>query len=429
MDLTVADYRGTLSGIRVIDLTRVVAGPYATTLLADLGADVIKVEDVGSGDSSRLTPPFINGVSNHFMNINRNKRSVAIDLKHPDGRRLVLKLVSKADVVIANFRPGVLERLGLDYESLKSANPKIILCLISGFGQDSTYRDKPSFDVITQAMSGAMSITGEPGRPPVRLGVPMGDLAGGLFGAIAILAALNERNATGHGQSIDVSMLDAMVHLMLYYPIDYLNAGLKAIAVGGRHEHVAPYGVFAVQDGYIVLAIFQGKFWRLYCEAIGHPELIRDRRFVDTKGRHANRAELYATLEPIMLQRTRHDWEEALDQKGIPWAPILKPDEVAEHPLMREREMFVNVNHPEAGWVKVSGRPIKFPQRHQPSTAPAPMHGQHTGEVLLDLAGLTSQQLIDLEQQGTIKQSTTNIDDGNVLGVTSPKPGLAEPTG
>ncbi len=410
----IADYRGPLGGVRVIDLTRVLAGPYATTVLADMGAEVIKVEDTGTGDSTRVTPPLINGVSNHFMNLNRNKKSISINLKLPEGRKLLLELARNADVVVANFRPGVLERLGLDYSSLKAVNPAIILCCISGFGQDSSYSDKPSFDIITQAMSGAMSVTGEAGRPPVRLGVPMGDLSGGLYGAIAILGALHERTVTGRGQMIDVSMLDALVHLMLYYPIDYLNAGLKAKAVGGRHEHIAPYGVFEVKDGYLVLAIFQGKFWRLYCQAIGHPELIKDSRFLESKDRLANRVQLYPILEQVMVQKTRSEWSAILDESGIPWAPILSADEVTALPLMHEREMFVNVDHPTAGRIKVSGRPIKFPNRFQPPMAPAPLHGQHSREVVMTIAGHTSEEVLDLERDGVIKQAA-NEPNASVL--------------
>ncbi|HXC79413.1 MAG TPA: CoA transferase [Candidatus Acidoferrum sp.] len=398
-------YRGPLTGVRVVDLTRVLAGPYATSILGDMGAEVIKIEDTGGGDSSRVTHPLLHGISSHFLNLNRNKKSVAVDLKHPKGREKVLDLVRVSDVVVENFRPGVLRRLRLDYSDLIEVNPSVILCSISGFGQDSSLRDRPSYDVITQALSGAMSVTGEPGRPPVRLGVPLGDLSGGIFGALAILGALHERTTTGRGQRLDVSMLDGLVHLMLYYPIDYLNAGIVAKPVGGRHEHIAPYGVFEVADGYIVLAIFHGKFWRLYCEAIERPELLTDPRFLHASDRHHNRAELYPILEKVMIKRSRAEWQELLDRVGVPAAPILTSDQVATMPLLREREMFVEQEHVQAGHVWVSGRPIKYPDRELAPMTPAPILGEHTREILTSLAGTSAEQLTLLEEEGVVKSA------------------------
>jgi crotonobetainyl-CoA:carnitine CoA-transferase CaiB-like acyl-CoA transferase len=315
--------------------------------------------------------------------------------------------------VVENFRPGVLARLGLQYDDLRAVNEQIILCSISGFGQDSSYRDKPSYDVITQAMSGAMSVTGEPGRPPVRLGIPMGDLSGGLFGALAILAALNERRTTGRGQALDVSMLDGLVHLMLYYPVDYLNANKLAGPVGGRHEHVAPYGVFATSDGYIVLAIFSGKFWRQYCQAVERPDLPEDERFLNASDRLTRRVELYEILDEVMLTKTTAEWEALMDEYGVPHSPILTVDQVAIHPLMREREMFVDVDHPVAGRVKVSGRPIKFHERQHPMQ-PAPLLGQHTREVLAEVAGTPLELIEQLERDGVIASVEVDVGSGPV---------------
>ncbi len=398
------DVSAPLEDVRIIDLTRVLAGPYATTLLADLGADVIKVEDVELGDSSRYTPPMIRGVSDLFLNLNRNKRSVAIDLKHPGGREVFLDLVRRSDVVVENFRPGVMERLGIDYPRLSAVHPGIIVCSVSGFGQSGRFRDRPSFDIIIQALSGAMAVTGEPERPPVRLGVPLGDLSGGLFGALGILAALHERSRTGRGQLVDVSMLDGLVHLMLYYPVDYLNAGKRYGPVGGRHENIAPYGVFAVKDGYLVLAIFQGKFWRRFCEVIGRSDLSTDPRFTRAADRLQHKDELYPLLEEIMLTRTRDEWEHVLTEAEIPHAPILTPDQVPAHPAVVDREMFVSVEHPAAGSVKVSGRPIKFPARRPPAMQPAPGLGQHTRAVLRDVAGYSEDRIGALERDGIIRR-------------------------
>lgn len=397
-------YQGPLERVRVLDLTRVLAGPYATSLLADLGADVIKIEDIRIGDTSRLTPPFLNGVSSHFVNLNRNKRSAAINLKHQEGRLAFLQMVRNSDIVIENFRPGTLARLGLGYDDLRTVNPAIILCSISGFGQTGPYSQLPSYDVITQALSGAMSVTGEPGRPPVRLGIPMGDLSGALFGAIAVLAALHERDVTGQGQALDVSMLDGLASLMLYYPLDYLNTRTVAGPVGGRHEHIAPYGVFEVADGHMVLALFDNKFWRMYCEAAGRPELATDPRFHKAPDRLANRSELYPILEEIMKRRGRDDWTQLFTAAGIPHAPILSVDEVAEHPLMRERQMFIKVEDDLAGEVFVAGRPIKLMSREQQGPTHAPSLGEQTRALLMTIANYSGEHVDRLLAEGIIYQ-------------------------
>jgi crotonobetainyl-CoA:carnitine CoA-transferase CaiB-like acyl-CoA transferase len=391
-----------LAGVRILDLTRVLAGPYATSLLADLGADVVKIENPKDPDGSRMTPPLVNGVSTHFTNLNRNKRSLPIDLSSERGRALFLRLAAKADVVVENFRPGVLDRLRLGYDELAAVNPRIILCSVSGFGQTGSRRSKPAYDVIIQAMSGAMSVTGEKGRDPVRLGVPMGDLSGGLFGAIGILAALYDRSVTGRGQRIDVSMLDGLTHLMLYYPVDYLNAGMIAGPVGGRHEHIAPYGVFPAEDGHLVLAIFISKFWVLFCEAIGRAELVADPRFKRAADRLENRDELYPILDEVMRTRTRAEWSEIFEAAGLPFAPVLTVDQVAESDLMREREMFVKTEHPEAGTIYVSGRAIKFPDREPFQLTVAPRLGEHSGEILGELLDLKEEEIADLRDARVI---------------------------
>jgi len=393
---------GPLRGVRILDLTRVLAGPYASGLLADMGADVIKIENPSEPDGTRASHPLVNGVSNHFINFNRNKRSVPIDLSVDKGRELFLKLVATADVVVENYRPGVMKSLGLSYETLSAINDQIILCSISGFGQTGSFRGKPAYDVIVQAMSGAMSVTGEPGGEPVRLGIPMGDLSGGVFGAIGILAALHDRTISGKGQSIDVSMLDGLTHLMLYYSVDYLNAGMIAGPVGGRHNHIAPYGVLPVSDGYLVLAIFTKKFWLLYCEAIGRPDLVVDERFLTTASRLTNKDALYPILEEEMKKRSQVEWTEVFDKAGLPFAPMLTVDQVAEHPLFREREMFVETVHPVAGPVYVTGRPIKFPNREPFEISPAPQLGEHSDEVLSELLGLDAQQIESLRADGVI---------------------------
>lgn len=399
-----AGYRGPLADLRILDFTRVLAGPFATSMLSDLGATVVKVEDPKIGDISREAPPIVNGISSHFVNLNRGKQSIAVDLKTPEGRVLALDLARECDVVVENFRPGVMKRLGLDFESVKAVNPGIIYCSVSGFGQDSSYRDKPSFDVITQAMSGAMSVTGEPGRPPVRLGIPMGDLSGGIYAVFGVLAALHERTVTGHGQYIDVSMLDGLAHLMLYYPLDFLNLGVVAKPVGGRHEHAAPYGVFEVSDGHLVLSMFGAKFWQLYCEAIDRTELVDDERFRSAGRRLRNRVELYGILDELMKNRTVAEWGALFDEYGIPWAPVLTSDQMATHPLMAERKMFTALDQPGHGQIHVTGRPLKFPSRPDRPLEPAPALGEHTFEVLSRLLGVDPVKLAELQQRSVIDQ-------------------------
>jgi crotonobetainyl-CoA:carnitine CoA-transferase CaiB-like acyl-CoA transferase len=396
-----------LAGVKVLDLTRVLAGPYATTLLADLGAEVLKVEEVGSGDSTRKTQPMVRGIGNHFMNLNRNKRSIAVDLKAPEGREIILSLLEHYDVVVENFRPGVLDRLGLGYNVLQERNQRVILCSISGFGQNNEYSRRPSFDIIVQALSGAMAVTGEEGRPPVRLGIPMGDLSGGIFGAIGTLSAIVERATTGVGRHVDVSMLDGLVQLTLFYPLDFLNLGVIARPVGGRHDHVAPYGVFEVADGYIVLAVFQGKFWRAYCESIGREDLITDDRFRTAELRLANREVLYSILEPVMLQRERDDWVARLTAVEVPCAPILGPHQIAEHPLMQAREMFVESVHPVAGPVTVSGPVIKQVGRRRRKPRPAPLLGEHSEGVLAEI-GYSQERISELVRYGVVGSASQN---------------------
>jgi CoA:oxalate CoA-transferase len=399
--------RGPLAGIRILDLTRVLAGPYITGVLADMGAEVIKIEDVSSGDPSRRTPPFINGISNAYANINRNKIGIAIDLKTTEGREEFLKLVRNSDIVIENFRAGVLERLDLEYPKLYEANPGVILCSISGFGRGSSYQHRPAFDLVIQALSGVMSVTGDPGGPPTRLGIPVADVATGLYAGLGILAALQERYRTGRGQAIDVGMLDVLVHMTVYYPIDYLNAGELPAPIWkmGRHHHVVPYGMFEVMDGYAVIAIMTENFWAPYCRTIGHPELADDARFASQSNRLDNGDELYAILDEIMKTRTRQDWEERFVEGGVPYAPVLTIDEMANHPLAAEREMFVPVDHPIAGRLMVAGPPIKFLDRDLRPVAPAPLHGEHTREVLIRVAGTPRERVLELERLGAVKQA------------------------
>jgi crotonobetainyl-CoA:carnitine CoA-transferase CaiB-like acyl-CoA transferase len=393
-------------GVRVLDLSRMLAGPYGSMLLADLGAEVIKIEDPAGGDPMRVMgPPFLDRAgheSAYFLSINRNKKSVVLDLERPEGRAVFLDLCRAADVVWENFRPGVMARLGCAPESLRAANPRLIVCSISAFGQAGPYRDWPAFDLAIQAMGGAMSITGEEGRPPVRMGLPMGDLAGGMFGALAVAGALLRRAQTGEGTTIDLSLLDCQVSLLTYIAQYYWANGRVPGRVGSGHASVVPYQAFATQDGYLVVAVFAEKFWSGFCRALEHPELEGDPRF-DTNGlRVARRAELVQLLEPIFAQRPTGAWLERLQKAGVPAAPIQRVDDVLADPQVRLREMVVDLEHPKLGTVATLGTPIKPAGAPPFRPAPPPSLGEHTDAVLAGLLGYPAARIATLRQQGVL---------------------------
>jgi crotonobetainyl-CoA:carnitine CoA-transferase CaiB-like acyl-CoA transferase len=396
----VGDLPAPLTGVRILDFTRVLAGPFATMMLGDLGAEIIKIERPGKGDESRYSGPKANGESTHFITANRNKKSVVLDLKNPEGVRVARELAAKCDVVIENFRPGVMARLGLDYDSLREVNPGIVVASISGFGAHGPMRDRPAFDVIAQAMTGAMSVTGHPGQPPSRLGVAMGDLAGGLYAIIAILAAIRERSITGRGAAIDIAMYDSMLGLMHYYLTDYFLTGKDPGPVGSGNPSIVPYGAYQAKDGDIIIAAFQTQFWRRLCEVIGRPDLSRDERFATNDLRVANNAELTPILEEVLVTKTRAEWSAALDAADIPNASVQKVSEVVVAPHTLARGMIEQVDHPIAGVVKMTGRPIKFVGRDREPLRPSPMLGEHTVEVLRGLLDYTDRDIEGLVASG-----------------------------
>jgi crotonobetainyl-CoA:carnitine CoA-transferase CaiB-like acyl-CoA transferase len=395
---------GPLADIRVLDLTRVLAGPLGTLLLGDLGADIIKVETPGVGDDVRTIPPFKGGMSHYFLAVNRNKRSIVVDLKTAAGRAVLLDLVEHCDVVVENFRPGVLDKLGLGYEELAKRRPDIIVCSISGFGQTGPLRDRPSFDLVTQALTGVMSVTGEPGRPPVKMGLPTGDQSGGLFGAIAILAALNERRATGKGQRIDLSLYDCLLSLLGYLAEIYFFTGESLGPVGSGHHSVVPYGAFECQDGrYVILALHASVFYRKFCTLVGRPDLITDPRFHNTTERRTNKDELAAIVANIMRQKPLAEWLEVLTEGDIPSAPVNNIAEALEHPHTLARGMVQTMDDPRAGPVKVLGRPIKFPLHEDTPLRPPPDLGEHTADVLSELLGYSAERIEALRDAGAIQ--------------------------
>jgi crotonobetainyl-CoA:carnitine CoA-transferase CaiB-like acyl-CoA transferase len=384
------------------------AGPYGSVLLADLGAEVIKLEEPGGGDPMRgMGPPFLGAEggpreSAYFLSINRNKKSIAVDLERPEGQAVFHDLCRVADVVWENFRPGVMARLGSAPERLRTLNPRLVVCSISAFGQDGPYRDWPAFDLALQAMGGGMSITGEEGRPPVRMGLPMGDLAGGMFGALAVAGALLRRARTGEGAVIDLSLLDCQVSLLTYVAQYFWADGRVPGRVGSGHASVVPYQAFATRDGFLVVAVFAEKFWGGFCRATERADLAVDPRFDTNPKRVERRAELIPLLEAIFPARSTADWLGRLQKEGVPAAPIQRIDEVLGDPQVRLRDMVVPLEHPRLGTVPTLGTPIRTSGAPPFRPAPPPGLGEHTAAVLGELLGYSAERIADLRQAGVI---------------------------
>lgn len=392
-----------LAGIRVLDLTRVLAGPFATCILGDLGAEVIKIEGHDGGDHVRSLPPFYPGeVSHYFLAMNRNKRSMCVDLKSDEGRAIILELASKSDVVIENFRPGVMERLGLGFDALRASKPDIILCSISGFGASGPMKSLPSFDLVTQARSGVMSITGNSDGPPMRLGLPMGDLGGGLWGVIGILAALNRRQTNADPQHLDISLLEGLASMLGYLGQLALMQGKSPGRVGNSHHTIVPYGVFDVADGHLVLALHMGSFWRCFCRTVGREDLIADPRFSTTSNRYANREVLLEILDPILKGKTRTEWVKLLEDADVPHAPILDVVEALDQPQFKARGAIGIMRHPTAGDVPIVRTPIVYTNQERPDVRPSPLLGEHTREICRNLLGWDDKRISALHQAGVL---------------------------
>jgi crotonobetainyl-CoA:carnitine CoA-transferase CaiB-like acyl-CoA transferase len=391
-------------GVRVLDLSRMLAGPYGSMLLADQGAEVIKIEEPDGGDPMRVMgPPFLpDGESAYFLAVNRNKKSVALDLTSEAGRRVFHDLVAQADVVWENFRPGIMARLGCDYATLAGINPGLVMCSISAYGQDGPYRDWPAFDLALQAMGGAMSITGEPGRAPVRMGLPMGDLAGGMFGAFAVAGALLRRARTGRGAHVDLALLDCQVSLLSYLAQYFWTDGEVPRPMGSAHASVVPYQALATRDGHLVVAIFAEKFWAGFCRAVDRPEWSHDPRFATNRDRVRHREALMPLVERLFTERTTDEWLERLQGAGVPATPIQSVDRVLADSQVRHRRMVVDVEHPRHGRLPTLGTPIKVDGRMGLDVTVAPRLGQHTDEILAGRLKYSGECVAALRQQGVI---------------------------
>lgn len=393
---------GPLSGVRVLDLTRYMAGPYGTMLLAYLGADVIKVEEPEAGDPMRLVSLYFqDGLSAHFVSGNASKKSLTLNLRHAEGRRIFLELVAKADIVLENFRPGTMAKLGLDYEKLRAANLQIILGSVSGFGQTGPWRHLPSFDLVAQAVGGGMSLTGEPGKPPVKMGIPIGDLGAGVFAALAVVSALYRCQATGEGEWVDVAMMDVQLSLLNYLAHYYWASGNVPGPEGSGHPNVVPYQIFWTPTGYVAVAVYGDHFWAGFCRALDLPELIEDPRFRSNDLRCQHRETLIPILEERIASRPREAWMSRFAEEGIPAGPVYRVDEALASAQAQATQMVVEVKGPSGNPLQLLGAPFKFKSSGE-EIAPPPTLGQHTDEILRGLLGYDDGAIEALRREGVI---------------------------
>jgi len=389
-----------LSGLRVIDLTRVLSGPFCTALLGDLGADVIKIE-APEGDSIRGQGAIRDGLSWYFAQFNRNKRSVRLDLRKPEGREILAKLITQTDVLVENFRPGVLARMGFDEATLKSLRPNLVACSINGFGSTGPYRDRPAFDFIAQAMSGFMSVNGRPDDPPLRSGLPISDLIAGLYAALSITAAVRRAGETGQGQSVEVSLTNGLTSLLAYIATNYFATGTAPARSGNDHPIAAPYGLFPTRDGQLALAPPDDQFFGRLADALAMPELKTDPLYSTQTARVANRARINAIVGGKLAQNTTAYWVEVLNAAGVPCGPVQSVADVFEDPQILAQDMVLEVNHPNHGIVRMLGFPMKLKDTPCQVRLPAPALGEHSDAVLAEL-GYTASQRQALRDQGVI---------------------------
>ena len=392
--------QGPLAGVRVVDLTRVLAGPFSTMLLADLGAEVVKVE-TPAGDPIRGQGGMRDGFSWYFAGYNRNKRSVKLDMRSAEGMAVLRDLVATADVLVENFRPGVMAKMGLTEEVLSQLKPDLVVCSISGYGQSGPYKDRPSFDFVAQAMSGFMSSTGYPDREPLRAGPPVSDLVAGLYGALAVAAALRRREVTGEGERIDVALVDSILSFASYFASSYLATGEEMGRTGNDHPVVAPYGVFRARDGDVAIAPSNDRIYARLVEALGLAEALAGPDFATNAARVANRAKVNAIVDARIGTETRDHWIDVLNAAGVPCGRVLTYPEVFEDPQTLAREMVCEVDHPGRGPVRMLGFPMKLAEAPCAMRAPAPELGADTEDVLRAL-GYDAQRIAALRGSGVI---------------------------
>jgi formyl-CoA transferase len=392
-----------LSGVRVLDLSRILAGPYCTMLLGDLGADVIKVERPGAGDDTRTWgPPFAGGESAYYLCCNRNKRSISIDLKNPRGVELVREIAKVSDVLVENFTPGLMKRFGLDYDTLKQLNPRLVYLSVTAYGQDGPYRDRPGYDMVLSAVGGLMWITGEQDGDPCKVGVAITDVLTGVYASGAVMAALLWRERSGQGQYIDCSLLDAQVSGLANIASNYLVAGLEARRWGTAHESIVPYQVFHTKDHPIAIAAANQKLWESFCKALGKQEWLADPRFSTNPKRVEHRDVLIPLISQRLAERTCDEWMAILVKAAVPCGPVNNMQRLFSDPQVLHRQMVAELPHPTIGTLRLGGIPIKYSETPGAIRRPPPLLGEHSDEILAEVLGYTPQQIEALRQQGAI---------------------------
>lgn len=382
-----------LEGIRVLDLSRILAGPFATMILADLGAEVIKVEAPGRGDDTRAWgPPFVAGESTYFMSVNRSKLGVSLDFKHPRGREILFRLLDRADILIENFRAGTLDRQGLGYEALSGKYPRLIYCSITGYGHTGPRRQEPGFDVVIQGESGLMSVTGPTEGPPYKVGASIADIIAGMYAVQGILSALYQRERSGRGQKIDVALLDSTVSALTYQSAIYFMTGRTPQRMGNRHPSIAPYETFEAADGYFTLAVTTNPHWHLFCEVAGFTDLENDPRYLEVQDRVANYESLRESLAGKFRQKPVAYWLAHIRGAGIPCGEVRTVAQALEDPHLAARGMILELQHPKAGRIRITGSPINMPAAAAVEATPPPTHGQHNRQVFCGMLGLSDEE-------------------------------------
>jgi crotonobetainyl-CoA:carnitine CoA-transferase CaiB-like acyl-CoA transferase len=394
--------RPPLAGVRVLDLTRVLAGPFCSMSLGDMGAEVIKIEEPGKGDDTRGWPPFAGGEATYFLSVNRNKKSLTLNMKAPEGQEILRKLIARSDVVLENFRPGTMERLGFGYDKLRRLNPRLIYCSISGFGESGPEASRPGYDLIVQGESGIMDLTGFSDGPPVKVGNSIADLVAGMAAAQGITLALVARQRSGKGQKVEIGMLDVMASLLTYQAGLYWNAGGRPARRGNQHPSIVPYEVFQAKDAYLTLGVANNSLWERCCRAIGRPELAQDPRFDSEANRVANRDALIPLLNSILAARPADEWLKRLEEAGVPAGRIKSVAEVCESAHLKARGMAVRLAHPKAGSITVMGVPIRLWDTPGAASAAPPLLGQHTEEILTRLLRLPKVRVERLRAAGVV---------------------------